>query len=451
MVTRRGRGAERRPLHLLRPGLRPGRGVPARVRAGRRRPGRRGTRSWPVPVRDEADYQAAVRPARADRLTASGRHRPTRRRSPGPRSASSPAPRPGAVTARSWPARSASSRPSAPDWPGRRSQPDLLLSDGEAHAGREPGRSARARRGRGLDALPARLRPGLAGRRHVMMVPSQIDRFGNTNISAIGDSSARRPSCSACAARPGNTVNHPTSYWVPKHSRGRSCRRSTWSAGSATTARPRPGRGASRFHDLRRVVTNLAVLDFAPRIARCGWLGAPGRHASMRCRAATGFDLVVPDDVPPTRAAHRRGARLIREVIDPRDCATARCRHERRRPLQPGRCTPAHLRAVRGAISDRADRHGLCLRAPADRGDGQRGRPGHPRQRHADATTSWRPRSSETRKLTDQPFGVNLRADAPDVAGAVELLISTACGSPRSRWRRRPGADRQAQGRRARS
>ena len=57
------------------------------------------------------------------------------------------------------------------------------------------------------------------GRRHVMMMPSQIDRHGNANISYIGADFAR-PDVQLLGVRgaPGNTVNHPTSYWLPRHS-----------------------------------------------------------------------------------------------------------------------------------------------------------------------------------------------------------------------------------------
>ena len=74
---------------------------------------------------------------------------------------------------------------------------------------------------------------------------------------------------------------------------------------------------ARRYHDLRLVISNLAVLDFA----------APG--GSMRLRsvhpgvsvgdvvAKTGFELAVPDDVPRTRVPGDEELRLIREVLDP--------------------------------------------------------------------------------------------------------------------------------------
>ena len=50
-----------------------------------------------------------------------------------------------------------------------------------------------------------------------MLVPSQIDRFGNVNISAIGDPARPARQLLGMRGAPGNTVNHPTSYWVPRH------------------------------------------------------------------------------------------------------------------------------------------------------------------------------------------------------------------------------------------
>jgi acyl CoA:acetate/3-ketoacid CoA transferase beta subunit len=72
-----------------------------------------------------------------------------------------------------------------------------------------------------------------------------------------------------------------------------------------------------RFHEIRRIVTNLGVLDFE----------TPDH--TMRIRsvhpgvtvddivAATGFELVVPDDVGESRRPTDDELTLIREVIDP--------------------------------------------------------------------------------------------------------------------------------------
>ena len=90
--------------------------------------------------------------------------------------------------------------------------PDLLLTDGEAYLLDADGRVE--------GWLPyAKVFTMLAaGRRHVMMGAAQIDRYGNQNISCVGD--WKRPKAQLLGVRgaPGNTVNHPVSYWIPRHS-----------------------------------------------------------------------------------------------------------------------------------------------------------------------------------------------------------------------------------------
>ena len=97
--------------------------------------------------------------------------------------------------------------------------PDLLLSDGEATfvagswaVGEPPDGPAE-----GWVPFRAVFDILAAGKRHVMMGPSQIDRFGNVNISAIGDFARPARQLIGVRGAPGNTVNHPTSYWVPRH------------------------------------------------------------------------------------------------------------------------------------------------------------------------------------------------------------------------------------------
>lgn len=156
------------------------------------------------------------------------------------------------------------------------------------------------------------------GRRHVMMIPSQLDRYGNANISWIGKD-YRRPTAQLIGVRgaPGNTVNHPTSYWIPRHSPRSFVHRVDMVSGVGYDSAADAGPAAQRFHDLRRVVTDLAVLDFggpdhAMRLASVH----PG-VAVEAVQAATGFELVVDSDVPETRAPDEEELRLIRELIDP--------------------------------------------------------------------------------------------------------------------------------------
>jgi acyl CoA:acetate/3-ketoacid CoA transferase beta subunit len=54
------------------------------------------------------------------------------------------------------------------------------------------------------------------GKRHAMVGPTQIDRFGQANISMIG-SDYRRPKSMMLGVRgfPGNSINHANSFFVP--------------------------------------------------------------------------------------------------------------------------------------------------------------------------------------------------------------------------------------------
>ncbi|POM18328.1 Putative CoA-transferase subunit beta [Burkholderia cepacia] len=56
------------------------------------------------------------------------------------------------------------------------------------------------------------------GRRHALVMPTQIDRFGQANISWLGDDYAR-PKTQLLGARgfPGNTTNHANSFFVSGH------------------------------------------------------------------------------------------------------------------------------------------------------------------------------------------------------------------------------------------
>jgi acyl CoA:acetate/3-ketoacid CoA transferase beta subunit len=74
---------------------------------------------------------------------------------------------------------------------------------------------------------------------------------------------------------------------------------------------------ASRFHEIRRVVSGLGVFDFeTPDHAMRIRSVHPGVSVDDVV-ANTGFALVVPKDVPETRSPTDDELRLLREVIDP--------------------------------------------------------------------------------------------------------------------------------------
>lgn len=183
--------------------------------------------------------------------------------------------------------------------------PELLLSDGEA--------TLLTSEGEPEGWLPFRQVFDVVahGRRHVVMGANQVDRFGNQNISAIGPHDRPTRQLLGVRGAPGNTANHRTSYFVPRHSR-----RVFVDAVDVVS-----GVGYDRavglpFHDVHRVVTNLAVFDF----------DNPDRSIRLRSvhpgvdpeevAAQTSFPLVL-DGVPATREPTPEELDLIRVKLDP--------------------------------------------------------------------------------------------------------------------------------------
>jgi acyl CoA:acetate/3-ketoacid CoA transferase beta subunit len=157
-----------------------------------------------------------------------------------------------------------------------------------------------------------------SGRRHVMMGASQVDRYGNQNLAAIGDYD--RPTVQLLGYRgaPGNTINDPTSYWVPNHGPRVFVDKVDTVTGIGWDRAAALG-PAARFVDVRRVVSNLGVFDFETPDRRMRLRSVHPGVGVDDILAATGFELVVPADVPESRLPTPDELRLIREVIDPED------------------------------------------------------------------------------------------------------------------------------------
>jgi acyl CoA:acetate/3-ketoacid CoA transferase beta subunit len=197
--------------------------------------------------------------------------------------------------------------------------PQLLLTDGEAMlaAGTWP-LGEQPQSVEGWMPYRAVLEVAWGGRRHVMMMPSQIDRHGNANISYIGDD-YQRPVAQLLGVRgaPGNTVNHPTSYWLPRHSTRALVPRVDMVSGVGYDSAADAGPAAERFLDLRRVVTSLAVLDFGGPDHTMRLVSLHPGVSREEVEEATGFELAARDEVGVTRLPSEEELRLIREVIDP--------------------------------------------------------------------------------------------------------------------------------------
>ncbi len=196
------------------------------------------------------------------------------------------------------------------------SAPELLLSDGEALllAGTPAIGEAAPIEG----WLPYRkvFDVVAGGRRHVVMGANQLDRHGNQNISCFGPHAHPTRQMFGVRGAPGNTVNHRTSYWVPRHSTRVFADGVDMVSGIGwDKVRDEPAFG---YADIHRVVSNLGVFDF----------GGPGRtlrlvsaHPGVRVETITentGFEVVV-DGHGETRLPTDAELRLIRDVLDPRE------------------------------------------------------------------------------------------------------------------------------------
>jgi acyl CoA:acetate/3-ketoacid CoA transferase beta subunit len=157
-----------------------------------------------------------------------------------------------------------------------------------------------------------------SGRRHVMMGATQIDRYGNQNIACIGDFTKPKAQLLGMRGAPGNTINHTTSYWIPNHSPKVFVEKVDVVSGVGYDRAAELPAASTRFHEIRRVVSNLGVFDF----------GGPG-HAMRVVSVHSGvtveqvvenssFELVIEGDVPETRAPSDEELRILREVLDPR-------------------------------------------------------------------------------------------------------------------------------------
>ena len=198
--------------------------------------------------------------------------------------------------------------------------PGLLLTDGEAHLLAPDG----AARANGADRVTEGWLPYRSvftmvagGLRHVMMGAAQLDRFGNQNISCIGDWARPRAQLLGVRGAPGNTVNHPVSYWVPRHSPRVFVERVDMVSGLGYDRAAGLGPRAARFHELRVVVTSLAVLDFQTTDHSMRLRSAHPGVTAADVIAATGFPLAVPDEVPVTRLPTAQELALIRGRLDP--------------------------------------------------------------------------------------------------------------------------------------
>jgi acyl CoA:acetate/3-ketoacid CoA transferase beta subunit len=201
-------------------------------------------------------------------------------------------------------------------------EPDLLLTDGEALIVANDLPVGVPDAPKVIEAWnPYRMMLEItwSGRRHVMMGATQIDRYGNQNIACIGPLDTPKVQLLGFRGAPGNTINDPTSYWVPNHSPKVFVEHVDVVTGIGYDRAAKLGAEAARFHRIPRVVSNLATFDFETPDHTMRLRSVHPGVTVDEVVAATGFELEIPDDVAESRAPTPEELLLIRDVLDPND------------------------------------------------------------------------------------------------------------------------------------
>jgi len=199
-------------------------------------------------------------------------------------------------------------------------EPDLLMTDGTATLLEKPLPVSGPKPAPVPEAwMPFRSIFDLVwnGRRHVVMMANQIDRYGNQNFACIGDHAKPKVQLLGMRGAPGNTISHITSYWIPAHSTKVFVEKVDCVSGVGYDRARALGERSSRFHEIRRVISNLGVFDFETPDNRMRLRSIHPGVSVDEVVENTGFELVIEGEVPESRAPSDEELRIMREEIDP--------------------------------------------------------------------------------------------------------------------------------------
>ena len=154
------------------------------------------------------------------------------------------------------------------------------------------------------------------GRYMVIMQPVQIDKNGFINLSLVGDFAKPKMTFVGSRGAPSNTVNQrKTLYFVTNHSSRTFVEQVDFKSGVGYSQERSDG--TIKWGTPIEVISNLCVIDFDEA---CGAARLKSLHKGVTRRDVeenTGFELIVPENVPETPAPKRDELDLIRTEIDP--------------------------------------------------------------------------------------------------------------------------------------
>ena len=203
--------------------------------------------------------------------------------------------------------------------------PDLMMTDSEAYLLSEPnpvsGRKSHQGQKQETWMGFSRIFDNVwSGKRHAMVGPTQIDRYGQSNISALGGS-YEQPKVQMLGARgfPGNSISHANSFFVPSHNSKVFIEGECDMVCSIGYNPERLPKGYQLDDiDIRLVITNLCVMDWnGPQ----HMLQLRSLHPGVTVEQVlenTGFEIHVPENVPVTAAPTQEQMDIIAQ-LDPQN------------------------------------------------------------------------------------------------------------------------------------
>ncbi len=155
-------------------------------------------------------------------------------------------------------------------------------------------------------------------KRHAMVGPTQIDRFGQANISALGGD-YNKPKVQMLGVRgfPGNSISHANSFFVPSHNSRVFVKGECDVVASIGYNPERLPKGYQLDDiDIRLVITDLGVMDWNGPDHQLRLVSLHPGITVEQVQENTGFDVYMSDDVVQTPAPTEEQLALIRQ-LDP--------------------------------------------------------------------------------------------------------------------------------------
>ena len=196
--------------------------------------------------------------------------------------------------------------------------PDLMMTDGEAFLISNPvpmgPRDSSQDSIEGYMTYSRVFKNIWSGFRHAMVTPSQIDCYGQTNISSIGSYDQPKVQLLGVRGFPGNFISHKNSIFIPNHST------KVFVEGEVDMVSGM-GYKNKKSDDLMpnivAVITNLGVFDFNGPNNQLQMLSLHSGVSKEEVIEKTGFEFTIKSE-DQTLAPTEEELHFIRETLDPK-------------------------------------------------------------------------------------------------------------------------------------